>query len=291
MRLTNGPLDFSYPVASPDGRRLFVVGVKQAGELVRFDDAARQFVPYLGGVSAQGVDFSRDGRFVAYVTFPEGTLWRSRADGSDRVQLTFPPRVASLPRWSPDGARIAFSAMSPGKPWKIHVVSSDGGVAEPLAGGDRNEADPSWSPDGRNVAFGYGMRDSSEERPTTIGVLDLTSGGVTAVPGSEGLFSPRWSPDGRYLAALSNDSFHLWLRDLQAGAWRELLTSRQWIAYPSWDRESRHLFVREGVAWLRLDIESGRSQVVAELQRPARADRICRRVDRTDARRLRSRAP
>jgi len=47
---------------------------------------------------------------LAYVSYPDGALWRSRVDGSEPRQLTYAPLVVSLPRWSPDGKRIAFCA-------------------------------------------------------------------------------------------------------------------------------------------------------------------------------------
>jgi len=49
------------------------------------------------------VEFSRDGQWVTYVSYPDYTLWRSRADGSDRLQLTYPPVYAALAHRSPDG--------------------------------------------------------------------------------------------------------------------------------------------------------------------------------------------
>ena len=36
-----------------------------------------------GGLSAEMVDPSPDGRWISYVRFPEGTLWKSRADGAN----------------------------------------------------------------------------------------------------------------------------------------------------------------------------------------------------------------
>ena len=69
----------------------------------------------MSGISADGVDFSRDGQWVTYIQYPEGSLWRSRADGSERLQFTFPPMQVGLPRWSPDGKQIVFTAMLPGK--------------------------------------------------------------------------------------------------------------------------------------------------------------------------------
>ena len=74
------------------------------------------------------VSFSKDGQWVAYVSFPEGTLWTSKLDGSQRLQLSYPPLYAMLPRWSPDGKQIVFYAFSPGQKTKLYTVSTDGGT-------------------------------------------------------------------------------------------------------------------------------------------------------------------
>jgi Tol biopolymer transport system component len=61
---------------------------------------------------------------------------------------------AWLPRWAPDGKRVAFMGRQPGGPWKICLVGSDGGTAEQLTSDLRNEADPAWSHDGAAIVFG-----------------------------------------------------------------------------------------------------------------------------------------
>jgi hypothetical protein len=58
---------------------------------MRFDVKSDRREPFFGGISAEFLDFSKDGQWVAYVTYPEGNLWRSKLDGSERLQLTYPP--------------------------------------------------------------------------------------------------------------------------------------------------------------------------------------------------------
>jgi hypothetical protein len=100
IRLTFGPLKFEGPLVSPDGKKIFVYGSQGHGELVRYDLQSKQFVPFLGGLSATFVSFSRDRKWIAYTSLPSHDLWRSRVDGSERLQLTSGSNPAVLPRWS-----------------------------------------------------------------------------------------------------------------------------------------------------------------------------------------------
>jgi dipeptidyl aminopeptidase/acylaminoacyl peptidase len=175
-------------------------------------------MPFLSELSAGHLAFSRDGQWVTYVSYPENTLWRSKADGSDRRQLTYPPLTVVQPRWSPDGKRIAFTGLEPDKPWRIYIVPIDGGVPEPLMVEQRSQLAPAWSPDGRSVAFG---RIEGRESNITIQIINLKTKGASEVPGSEELWIPDWSPDGKYLSAYSRDSHHLMLFNFKAGKWSE----------------------------------------------------------------------
>lgn len=107
VRLTHGPLDYRSPEPSRDGKHVFVIGREDRERLARYGAASKHFVPYLHGISADQVDFSRDGWWITYVSYPARTLWRSRTNGSQRLQLTLPPLWVGLPRWSPDGQWIA----------------------------------------------------------------------------------------------------------------------------------------------------------------------------------------
>ena len=103
------------------------MGVLKHGELVRYDPGTRQVSPYLSGISAGDLAFSRDGQWIAYITYPDEILWRCRIDGSDRQQLTT-RGSATLPVWSPDGKSIAYMKSELGKPTKIAIISMNGGT-------------------------------------------------------------------------------------------------------------------------------------------------------------------
>jgi serine/threonine protein kinase/Tol biopolymer transport system component len=238
VQLTVGPLAFMGPTLSPDGKRVFAVGVQNRGELMRYDRKSRQFVSYLSGLSAEGLDFSRDGEWVTYVSFPQGALWRSRLDGSQRLQLTDSSIVVGLPRWSPDGRRIAFSARKPSKEWNIYVVSADGGSPEQLIPGE-GLFDPTWSADGNFLAYSSDYSDLH----SVVHLVDLRTHHVSTVPGSEGLFSPHWSRDGRFLIAVSHklhDPQKLLMYTFATQKWEQLLLAKS-IDYPTWSRSGEYI--------------------------------------------------
>ncbi len=99
IQLTSGPIHWERPVPSRDGRKIFASGAAPRGELVRFDSQSKELQPFLGGISAEFLSFSGDGSQVAYVTFPDGILWRINRDGTERRQLTNPPLHPILCRW------------------------------------------------------------------------------------------------------------------------------------------------------------------------------------------------
>jgi dipeptidyl aminopeptidase/acylaminoacyl peptidase len=82
-------------------------------------------------------------------------LWRARADGSGTaVQLTSGKEGESQPRWSPDGASLAFVAKRDGAEHaQIHVLPLGGGEARRLTNHETAADNPAWSPDGRSVYF------------------------------------------------------------------------------------------------------------------------------------------
>jgi hypothetical protein len=187
------------------------------------------------------VDYSRDGEWIAWVDAANLTLWRSRRDGSGRLQLTMPPMAAALVRWSPDGRRLAFVADPAGgrEPRAVYVVSREGGTLEPFADPARALVwDPCWLDD-RRVIWGN-LYDRG-----SVKVLDLETRAISTLPGSEGMMGPKCSPDGAVLAA-KEWSQGYWLYGPETREWTSLgVASDLW--YPS--------FTRDGSAVLGLSLD------------------------------------
>ena len=243
IRLSTGPLRFGAPTPGTDGKTLFAVGDESRVELVSYEPKSQRFDPYLAGISAGPIALSPDGKWLAYISYPEMTLWKSRPDLSEKMQLTFPPVRAYLPRWSPDGSQIAFDDAQFHKPWKACLVSASGGESPKQiapSNADDVDTDPTWTPDGKSIVFS--QRGGGGDGKDAIYRVDLGSGNLTMIPGSEGLFSPRLSPDGQHIAAFTRNAKKLMLFD--QNAWSTLAEAEH-FAFDEWSPDGKYLYAEE----------------------------------------------
>ncbi len=266
VRLTTGPLSADRPETSPDNHRLFFLGGLNRAELVRYDPKLGQWIPYLGGLPALQLDYSRDGKWVTYTSYTDRTVWRSAVDGSQQLQLTAPPMLAVKPCWSPDGTQVAFFGGASGEPSRIYAVSAGGGRIQQLSHGEMGpggDADPSWSPDGRELVFG-GQSTDPQSR-FELELIDLKSHGIRKLPGSEGLWSPRWSPDGVWIAALEFPLFKLCLYNVRTHGRQEL--TDMGVGWPAWSADSQSIYFEDNrtTAWFRVNIKDGKVERLASL--------------------------
>ena len=216
-QLTVGPLSYSPAIPSGYGKQILAMGAKGRGELVHFDMKLRQFLPFLSGISATDPTFSRDGTWVAYTSFPDNVLWRSRSDGTERMQLTYPPMIAFFPYINPDGSKISFTTQYR----QISVIDINGGQPQLTTGKDF--VGGNWSPDGNSLAITVPIiaKHAGEKNSYELQLMDLSTGKVSVVPSSNGLVGGLWVTQDALVAA-TQDTSKLVTFDFKTQKWTDL---------------------------------------------------------------------
>jgi Tol biopolymer transport system component len=225
IRLTAGPLSYSTAYPSRDGTKLYTVGTRGKAELVRYDLSSHQFSTYLSGISALEPTFSLDGHWVAYISYPDLTLWRSRPDGTERMQLTFSPMEVQWPFLSPDGRKIVFTSQR-----DAYLVDAEGGPPQKII--DR-AATANWSPDGSRVVFA-----TQDTNLGSLRTFNLTTNEFVDLPASEGMFGALWVDANTIVAHDRSARFMTF--DLNKREWKDLVTGSFINWYVSFD--GRYLY-------------------------------------------------
>jgi len=241
VQLTAGPLSFEAPQPSVDSKKIFAVGEQSRAELVRYDLTSRQFVPYLGGISAGELHFSPDGKWVSYVSFPEGDLWRCRVDGSDKLRLTSQPMFVTYTAWSPDGAQLAFAALETGRPAQLYIISAAGGTPRQILSGHLGIAGLNWTPDGGSIIF----QDITGQMSMALRQIELKTLKLSDL-GDQRAGWPQLSPDGRYLLCTAMDGQKLVLLDLTNKKWSDLIHTG--IGWTQWSADSKSVYFDSGAS-------------------------------------------
>jgi dipeptidyl aminopeptidase/acylaminoacyl peptidase len=186
------------------------------------------------------LDLSPDGTRVAFVVQSidtekdeyRSTIHVAPTDGGATVEFTRGPTRDSAPRWSPDGAQLAFLSDRAGEERQLYVMSVRGGEPRRLTSMSGHAGPASWSPDGMKITFSARVsvdprpedadaRERWEQRPrhvtkaqyktdgqgytfdarSRLFIVDVATGETKEL--TDGDFEDRaesWSPDGRQIA-------------------------------------------------------------------------------------------
>jgi len=218
-------------------------------------------IPDLQSGSYTQIALAPDGRRAVFGVSAPPDLGLSLVDleRGTMTRLTF-EKTALNPVWTPDGSRVAYSALRPGDTVPgIYWKRADGsGEAEKLVDVDEAASPASFSPDGKQLVFtrrqasggdGTGsawlatLGDSSEPRS-----LELS-------PGSSS-FQSVVSPNGRWIAYASFESGRLevYVRPFPngQGKWQ---VSTEGGSEPKWSAASDAIYFRFGGSILRTPFE------------------------------------
>jgi TolB protein len=204
-------------------------------------------------LTAAGTDefspsWSPDGRNIAYRVNPRrsdvGDIWRMRANGRGKRNLTRTPRIAEWsPAWSPDGRRIAYFSSVGEDVW---VMRPDGMQRRNLTRQAGLDEYPSWSPNGRRLVF-----NSHRDGQFDVYAMELDGSrqiNLTRHPAPDKW--PAWSPDGRAIAFMSerDGGSDVYVMERDGSNVRNLTrTADLEESHPVWLPDGRVSFTRHGL--------------------------------------------
>lgn len=174
-------------------------------------------------------------RQVAF--FYAGDLWTCTPDGGPAKRLTTRGGCVGTPRFSPDGAWIAYSAVLEGNA-DVWVIPAAGGEPRRLTWHPSADLVQDWTPDGKAVLFTSG-RSVHTPRFTQLFTVPLGGGMPTKLP-IPNAARATYSPDGSHIVYNPlSDAFRQWKH------YRGGTASRLWI-YQTKDHEVTQIPQPEG---------------------------------------------
>jgi len=272
-RLTTAAGEETNLALAPDGARLIFTSTSNRTRLWAFplDPSTGRITgaphPITDGSTGE-VDFDArtDGSKVAYRTARAGRseLWeRSMIDGRQRLLLASTDALLLKPRWSPDGARLAFSRCA-GRDSRLALV-----VLDAAGGGSRVLTKPSqvdmqgfdWSRDGQAILGSCRFGPSERYSTCLVSVPPAAGNGepsvrVIASDPKRNLYNQRFSPDQRWITFLAHDLSYastsaIYVIPAAGGSWRAITDGSWFDDKPRWGPDGRVLYFvsnRSGVA-------------------------------------------
>lgn len=256
------------PSVSPDGKRILFSQVRRDRDIYEFPLDGSPPRPFLANsVPEFGPSWSPRGDQFAFITERRGNdeLWVRSPEGRwDRPIVTVDefPNLQTLvgPSFSPDGSRIAYTALLSGGNRRRSLAISPAGGGEPTIIADGYS--PAWSRDGSTIAFVWFKPDGTLPIATLrVGSDDMPHAFDPPILGAGG---PEWSPDGKWIAIPSFRGVVLITPD---GSDRKMFNELRDSAI-LWSQDSKTLYglTLQGrpPTLSSLDLETGKARKIAE---------------------------
>jgi tricorn protease len=183
-----------------------------------------------------------------------GDIWLSADDGTNVQRLTDNVARDVYPRFSPDGAWIAFSSNRNGNN-DVYIVNAGGGAPKRLTYHTGNDDVVGWTRDSARVIFRAARGDGAFPSIATLYQVSV-SGGQESSLGLDWGYWGSFSPDGKsmvfnrhpstwsrrhYRGSYSAD---LWIADLQSKTFNKLLGDERYNRlWPMWGADGSIYFV------------------------------------------------
>ena len=171
-------------------------------------------------------------------------------DRENPIRLTTSLSDDVLPRWSPDGKKVAFLSDREGAPgfFRLYQMNDDGTnvreLFDPVADPE-GDLEFSWAPDGRHIALINSVTELRTDRRQLYIMDTQTLARQKVLTSLPNRFQPDWSPDGRTIALVSlNPGTNVSALQLLSYPELELQTVNLGSLranFPRWAPDSKHL--------------------------------------------------
>jgi len=165
-------------------------------------------------------------------------------DGGEPRQVTSGDGEHGQAAWTPDGKRLAFSALR-GERWdtelisRLYSVDADGGEPTQLTADDASYDAPAFSPDGGRLAYHFTVEDGTHPHHSQIGVMNADGTDAKLLTTSldrqcapyPDLREPLWEGDRLLFTVEDGGNVHLYAVAVDGSSEPELLIGgEQWIS-------------------------------------------------------------
>lgn len=186
------------PAVAPDRSVAFTSYKRGKPELFLARPGQEALPLVANGRMVAGVDFSPDGRRIAYSVADgeNAEIYLANADGTGAQKITDTRYfLNSSPSWSPDGKRLAFVSNRAGSP-QVYVMNADGSDVKRLTFQGNYNQTPAWSPRGDLIAFT--ARD--ERNAFDLFTVEVATGKIKRLTqDAKNNEEPSFSPNGRLI--------------------------------------------------------------------------------------------